>query len=51
MAFLLLICYKLGFVIDYFLSKATLVDFMAGATVIVSLQQIEGFLGITFVNG
>ncbi|KAK6148877.1 hypothetical protein DH2020_016402 [Rehmannia glutinosa] len=35
----------LGFVID-FLSKATLVGFMAGAAVIVSLQQLKGLLGI-----
>lgn len=37
--------YRLGFVID-FLSKATLVGFMAGAAVIVSLQQLKGLLGI-----
>ncbi|XP_022143674.1 probable sulfate transporter 3.4 [Momordica charantia] len=37
---------RLGFVID-FLSKATLVGFMAGAAVIVSLQQLKGLLGIT----
>ncbi|XP_073140184.1 probable sulfate transporter 3.4 [Henckelia pumila] len=36
---------RLGFVID-FLSKATLVGFMAGAAVIVSLQQLKGMLGI-----
>lgn len=30
-----------------FLSKATLVGFMAGAAVIVSLQQLKGLLGIT----
>ncbi|KAI3777805.1 hypothetical protein L1987_47608 [Smallanthus sonchifolius] len=36
---------RLGFVID-FLSKATLVGFMAGAAVIVSLQQLKGLLGI-----
>lgn len=29
-----------------FLSKATLVGFMAGAAVIVSLQQLKGLLGI-----
>ncbi|KAL8230360.1 hypothetical protein R6Q57_000138 [Mikania cordata] len=41
---------RLGFVID-FLSKATLVGFMAGAAVIVSLQQLKGLLGIThFTN-
>ncbi|CAM8979021.1 unnamed protein product [Rhodiola kirilowii] len=37
---------RLGFVID-FLSKATLVGFMAGAAVIVALQQLKGLLGIT----
>ncbi|PWA56752.1 SLC26A/SulP transporter [Artemisia annua] len=36
---------RLGFLID-FLSKATLVGFMAGAAVIVSLQQLKGLLGI-----
>lgn len=29
-----------------FLSKATLVGFMAGAAVIVALQQLKGLLGI-----
>lgn len=29
-----------------FLSKATLVGFMAGSAVIVSLQQLKGLLGI-----
>lgn len=38
--------YRLGFVID-FLSKATLVGFMSGAAVIVSLQQLKGLLGIS----
>lgn len=37
--------YRLGFIID-FLSKANLVGFMAGAAVIVSLQQLKGLLGI-----
>ncbi|KAL2493380.1 putative sulfate transporter 3.4 [Abeliophyllum distichum] len=36
---------RLGFVID-FLSKATLVGFMAGAAVIVALQQLKGLFGI-----
>ncbi|XP_027125961.1 probable sulfate transporter 3.4 [Coffea arabica] len=36
---------RLGLIID-FLSKATLVGFMAGAAVIVSLQQLKGLLGI-----
>ena len=40
----------MGFVID-FLSKATLVGFMAGAAIIVSLQQLKGLLGIVhFTN-
>uniref|UniRef100_A0A7N0UDU6 STAS domain-containing protein n=1 Tax=Kalanchoe fedtschenkoi TaxID=63787 RepID=A0A7N0UDU6_KALFE len=37
---------RLGFIID-FLSKATLTGFMAGAAVIVSLQQLKSLLGIT----
>ncbi|XP_061338527.1 probable sulfate transporter 3.4 [Gastrolobium bilobum] len=37
--------FRLGFLID-FLSKATLVGFMAGAAIIVSLQQLKGLLGI-----
>ncbi|KAJ3704729.1 hypothetical protein LUZ61_008434 [Rhynchospora tenuis] len=37
---------RLGFIID-FLSKATLVGFMAGAAIIVALQQLKGLLGIT----
>ncbi|KAL0921560.1 hypothetical protein M5K25_008645 [Dendrobium thyrsiflorum] len=36
---------RLGFIIDY-LSKATLVGFMGGAAIIVSLQQLKGLLGI-----
>ncbi|KAJ0579368.1 putative SLC26A/SulP transporter [Helianthus annuus] len=40
-----MLIYRLGFIID-FLSKATLVGFMAGAAVIVSLQQLKGLLGI-----
>lgn len=36
---------RLGFIID-FLSKATLVGFMGGAAVIVSLQQLKSLLGI-----
>lgn len=36
---------RLGFIID-FLSKATLIGFMAGAAVIVSLQQLKSLLGI-----
>ncbi|XP_028776625.1 probable sulfate transporter 3.3 [Neltuma alba] len=37
---------RLGFIID-FLSKAILIGFMAGAAIIVSLQQLKGLLGIT----
>ncbi|CAI0431881.1 unnamed protein product [Linum tenue] len=37
---------RLGFIIDY-LSEATLVGFMAGAAIIVSLQQLKSLLGIT----
>lgn len=40
-----ILIYRLGFLID-FLSKATLVGFMAGAAVIVSMQQLKGLLGI-----
>ncbi|CAN6236477.1 unnamed protein product [Urochloa humidicola] len=36
---------RLGFIID-FLSKATLVGFMAGAAIIVALQQLKALLGI-----
>ncbi|KAJ0960540.1 hypothetical protein J5N97_001630 [Dioscorea zingiberensis] len=37
---------RLGFVVD-FLSKPTLIGFMGGAAIIVSLQQLKGLLGIT----
>ena len=37
--------HRLGFIID-FLSRATLVGFMAGSAIIVSLQQFKGVLGI-----
>lgn len=41
---------RLGFVVD-FLSKPTLIGFMGGAAVIVSLQQLKGLLGIVhFTN-
>ncbi|PIN25976.1 Sulfate/bicarbonate/oxalate exchanger SAT-1 and related transporters (SLC26 family) [Handroanthus impetiginosus] len=41
---------RLGFIID-FLSKATLIGFMAGAAIIVSLQQLKSLLGIkNFTN-
>ncbi|XP_047330754.1 probable sulfate transporter 3.3 [Impatiens glandulifera] len=36
---------RLGFIID-FLSKAILIGFMAGAAIIVSLQQLKSLLGI-----
>ncbi|KAH7657345.1 sulfate transporter 3 protein [Dioscorea alata] len=36
---------RLGFVVD-FLSKPTLIGFMGGAAIIVSLQQLKGLLGI-----
>lgn len=36
---------RLGFIID-FLSKATLIGFMAGAAIIVSLQQLKALVGI-----
>ncbi|XP_004490361.1 low affinity sulfate transporter 3-like [Cicer arietinum] len=38
--------FRLGFLVD-FLSHAALVGFMAGAAVIISLQQLKGLLGIT----
>ncbi|KAF3972985.1 hypothetical protein CMV_003563 [Castanea mollissima] len=37
---------RLGFIID-FLSKATLIGFMAGVAITVSLQQLKSLLGIT----
>ncbi|XAR53313.1 hypothetical protein NMG60_11021832 [Bertholletia excelsa] len=37
--------FRLGFIIDY-LSKATLIGFMAGAAIVVTLQQLKGLLGI-----
>ncbi|WVZ22569.1 hypothetical protein V8G54_001113 [Vigna mungo] len=41
---------RLGFIID-FLSKAILIGFMAGAAIIVSLQQLKSLLGIShFTN-
>ncbi|KAM7277339.1 hypothetical protein ACFE04_019205 [Oxalis oulophora] len=42
--------FRLGFIID-FLSKATLIGFMAGAAVIVALQQLKGLFGITHFTG
>ncbi|KAK1281883.1 putative sulfate transporter 3.4 [Acorus calamus] len=36
---------RLGFIVD-FLSKPTLIGFMSGAAIIVSLQQLKGLLGI-----
>ncbi|KAI4307356.1 hypothetical protein L6164_030556 [Bauhinia variegata] len=37
--------FRLGFLVD-FLSHAALVGFMAGAAIIIGLQQLKGFLGI-----
>ncbi|KAJ6840215.1 putative sulfate transporter 3.4 [Iris pallida] len=36
---------RLGFIVD-FMSKPTLIGFMGGAAIIVSLQQLKGLLGI-----
>ncbi|KAK7282786.1 hypothetical protein RIF29_11844 [Crotalaria pallida] len=42
--------FRLGFLVD-FLSHATLVGFMAGAAIIIGLQQLKGLLGLThFTN-
>ncbi|KAI9117014.1 hypothetical protein K1719_012013 [Acacia pycnantha] len=38
--------FRLGFLVDYF-SHAAIVGFMAGAAVIIGLQQMKGLLGIT----
>ncbi|MCI17958.1 low affinity sulfate transporter 3-like, partial [Trifolium medium] len=38
--------FRLGFLVD-FLSHAALVGFMAGAALIIGLQQLKGLLGIT----
>ncbi|OIW14525.1 hypothetical protein TanjilG_04958 [Lupinus angustifolius] len=38
--------FRLGFLVD-FLSHAALVGFMAGAAIIIGLQQLKGFLGLT----
>ncbi|CAL5189373.1 unnamed protein product [Lathyrus oleraceus] len=38
--------FRLGFLVD-FLSHAALVGFMAGAAIIIGLQQLKGLLGIT----
>ncbi|PKA46797.1 putative sulfate transporter 3.4 [Apostasia shenzhenica] len=41
---------RLGFIVD-FLSKPTLIGFMGGSAIIVSLQQLKGLLGIShFTN-
>ncbi|KAL6637212.1 hypothetical protein ACP70R_024784 [Stipagrostis hirtigluma subsp. patula] len=37
--------FRLGFIIE-FLSHAAIVGFMAGAAIIITLQQLKGFLGI-----
>jgi len=45
-----LICCRLGFLVD-FLSHAALVGFMAGAAIMIGLQQLKGLLGISnFTN-
>lgn len=36
---------RLGFIVD-FLSRPTLIGFMGGSAIIVSLQQLKGLLGI-----
>ncbi|KAL5556388.1 hypothetical protein UlMin_038624 [Ulmus minor] len=42
--------FRLGFLVD-FLSHAAIVGFMAGAAIIIGLQQLKGLLGIThFTN-
>ncbi|BAT78553.1 Low affinity sulfate transporter [Vigna angularis] len=42
--------FRLGFLVD-FLSHAALVGFMAGAAIVIGLQQLKGLLGIThFTN-
>ncbi|KMZ71616.1 putative sulfate transporter 3.4 [Zostera marina] len=42
--------FRLGFIVD-FLSKPTLIGFMGGSAIIVSLQQLKGLFGIThFTN-
>lgn len=40
-----LVNFRLGFLVD-FLSHAATVGFMAGAAIIIALQQLKGFLGI-----
>ncbi|XP_038710090.1 probable sulfate transporter 3.4 isoform X3 [Tripterygium wilfordii] len=42
--------FRLGFII-YFLSKATLIGFMSGAAILVSLQQLKGLFGIIHFTG
>ncbi|KAF8404550.1 hypothetical protein HHK36_009437 [Tetracentron sinense] len=42
--------FRLGFLVDFF-SHAAIVGFMAGAAIIIGLQQLKGLLGIThFTN-
>ncbi|KAI9165608.1 hypothetical protein LWI28_017318 [Acer negundo] len=42
--------FRLGFLVD-FLSHASIVGFMAGAAIVIGLQQLKGLLGIThFTN-
>lgn len=44
------LCCRLGFLVD-FLSHAAIVGFMAGAAIVIGLQQLKGLLGIShFTN-
>lgn len=38
--------FRLGFLVD-FLSHAAIVGFMAGAAIVIGLQQLKGLLGIS----
>jgi len=43
-------CPRLGFLVD-FLSHAAIVGFMAGAAIVIGLQQLKGLLGLShFTN-
>lgn len=39
-------CIRLGFLVD-FLSHAALVGFMAGAAIVIGLQQLKGLFGLS----
>ncbi|KAK9272371.1 hypothetical protein L1049_002742 [Liquidambar formosana] len=41
--------FRLGFLVD-FLSHSAIVGFMAGAAIIIGLQQLKGLLGITYLT-